>query len=307
MRTKRLGEYGLVVGGGSWVAAGLAAQVPAKGHTRHLRLRRPCLPLLQSQPAAACLRPLPAPPAGGGFGGKESRSAFLNVAAAVPAYHLRKPVRQAPPPARLRRNVRTSLAFVPARNTLHCPWLGRQRNAGSALLRHLPPAQLLVPCRPSLPFPQLLPVPSLPSSPCRLVLDRDEDMQITGTRHPFMGRYKVGPSLLLFSLLRQSFSTGSAARLRWLVGVVCGAPDTSAPTPLRSGWGAPSGARHLGYPPNVLFRCLSSRRPAGGLHQGGEAAGHRHAAVLQRGILVGHQVGPGWGVGWGGLCVCVCV
>ncbi|EFN53303.1 hypothetical protein CHLNCDRAFT_136969 [Chlorella variabilis] len=71
---------------------------------------------------------------GGGFGGKESRSAFLNVAAAVPAYHLRKPVRQAPPPARLRRNVRTSLA---------------------------------------------------------LVLDRDEDMQITGTRHPFMGRYKV--------------------------------------------------------------------------------------------------------------------
>ncbi len=32
----------------------------------------------------------------------------------------------------------------------------------------------------------------MPALTCRLVLDRDEDMQITGTRHPFMGRYKVG-------------------------------------------------------------------------------------------------------------------
>jgi len=55
---------------------------------------------------------------GGGFGGKESRSAFLNATAAVPAYLLRRPV--------------------------------------------------------------------------RLVLDRDEDMAITGHRHPFMARYKVG-------------------------------------------------------------------------------------------------------------------
>jgi xanthine dehydrogenase/oxidase len=28
--------------------------------------------------------------------------------------------------------------------------------------------------------------------PVRIVLDRDEDMQITGQRHAFMGRYKVG-------------------------------------------------------------------------------------------------------------------
>ena len=28
--------------------------------------------------------------------------------------------------------------------------------------------------------------------PVRLMLDRDEDMSTTGTRHPFMGRYKVG-------------------------------------------------------------------------------------------------------------------
>ena len=30
---------------------------------------------------------------GGGFGGKESRSAFVNAAIAVPAWHLRRPVR----------------------------------------------------------------------------------------------------------------------------------------------------------------------------------------------------------------------
>ncbi len=55
---------------------------------------------------------------GGGFGGKETRAAFLNAAAAVPAYILRRPV--------------------------------------------------------------------------RLVLDRDEDMSMTGHRHPFMAKYKVG-------------------------------------------------------------------------------------------------------------------
>jgi xanthine dehydrogenase/oxidase len=55
---------------------------------------------------------------GGGFGGKETRAAFLNAAAAVPAYLLRRPV--------------------------------------------------------------------------RLVLDRDEDMSMTGHRHPFMAKYKVG-------------------------------------------------------------------------------------------------------------------
>ena len=55
---------------------------------------------------------------GGGFGGKETRSAFINAAAAVPAHLLRRPV--------------------------------------------------------------------------RLVLDRDEDMAMTGQRHPFMARYKVG-------------------------------------------------------------------------------------------------------------------
>ncbi len=33
------------------------------------------------------------PLAGGGFGGKESRSGFINAAAAVPAYHLRRAVR----------------------------------------------------------------------------------------------------------------------------------------------------------------------------------------------------------------------
>ncbi len=27
---------------------------------------------------------------------------------------------------------------------------------------------------------------------CSIVLDRDEDMQITGQRHAFMARYKVG-------------------------------------------------------------------------------------------------------------------
>ena len=30
---------------------------------------------------------------GGGFGGKETRGIFLHCAAAVPAYHLRRPVR----------------------------------------------------------------------------------------------------------------------------------------------------------------------------------------------------------------------
>ena len=54
---------------------------------------------------------------GGGFGGKETRAAFVNAIAALPAYHLRKPV--------------------------------------------------------------------------RLVLDRDEDMSLTGHRHPFMARYKA--------------------------------------------------------------------------------------------------------------------
>ncbi|KAH7618960.1 putative Xanthine dehydrogenase 1 [Nannochloris sp. 'desiccata'] len=55
---------------------------------------------------------------GGGFGGKETRAAFLNAAAAVPAYILKRPV--------------------------------------------------------------------------RLVLDRDEDMSMTGHRHPYMAKYKVG-------------------------------------------------------------------------------------------------------------------
>ena len=55
---------------------------------------------------------------GGGFGGKETRAAFLNVCASVPAYHLRRPV--------------------------------------------------------------------------SLVLDRHVDMAVTGQRHPFLGRYKVG-------------------------------------------------------------------------------------------------------------------
>lgn len=54
---------------------------------------------------------------GGGFGGKESRAAFVNAAIAVPAWHLRRPV--------------------------------------------------------------------------RVVLDRDEDMQIMGQRHAFVGDYKV--------------------------------------------------------------------------------------------------------------------
>ena len=31
------------------------------------------------------------------------------------------------------------------------------------------------------------------SSPCSIVLDRDEDMQMTGQRHAFMGQYKVVP------------------------------------------------------------------------------------------------------------------
>ena len=57
---------------------------------------------------------------GGGFGGKETRAAFLNVCAAVPAYHMRKPV--------------------------------------------------------------------------SLVLDRHIDMAITGQRHAFLGKYKVGYS-----------------------------------------------------------------------------------------------------------------
>ena len=57
---------------------------------------------------------------GGGFGGKETRAAFINVAAAVAAYHCRKPV--------------------------------------------------------------------------RLVLDRHVDMAITGQRHAFLGKYKVGCS-----------------------------------------------------------------------------------------------------------------
>lgn len=55
---------------------------------------------------------------GGGFGGKESRSAHFNACAAVPAWHTRKAV--------------------------------------------------------------------------RLCLDRDEDMQLSGHRHAFLGRYKVG-------------------------------------------------------------------------------------------------------------------
>ena len=55
---------------------------------------------------------------GGGFGGKETRSAYFNAAAAVPAYLLQRPV--------------------------------------------------------------------------RLILDRDEDMAMSGTRHPFLGKYKLG-------------------------------------------------------------------------------------------------------------------
>jgi len=55
---------------------------------------------------------------GGGFGGKETRSAFINAMLAIPAYHLRRPI--------------------------------------------------------------------------RTMLDRDEDMQSTGTRHPFYAEYKVG-------------------------------------------------------------------------------------------------------------------
>ena len=30
------------------------------------------------------------------------------------------------------------------------------------------------------------------NKPVRLMLDRDDDMVVTGTRHPFLGRYKVG-------------------------------------------------------------------------------------------------------------------
>eukprot|EP00887_Chlorella_sp_A99_P006651 scaffold3.g6651.t1 len=62
---------------------------------------------------------------GGGFGGKESRAAFINCAAAVPAVALRRPV--------------------------------------------------------------------------RICLDRDEDMHITGTRHPFMARYKASACAVGFS------------------------------------------------------------------------------------------------------------
>lgn len=67
---------------------------------------------------------------GGGFGGKESRSAFVNAAIAVPAWHLRRPV--------------------------------------------------------------------------RVVLDRDEDMQIMGQRHAFMGRYKVIPQHMTYTCLSSS-------------------------------------------------------------------------------------------------------
>jgi xanthine dehydrogenase/oxidase len=54
---------------------------------------------------------------GGGFGGKETRSGFINAACAIAAFHLHRP--------------------------------------------------------------------------CRLVLDRDEDMQMTGQRHPFLARYRA--------------------------------------------------------------------------------------------------------------------
>ena len=70
---------------------------------------------------------------GGGFGGKESRAAFVNAAIAVPAWHLRRPV--------------------------------------------------------------------------RVVLDRDEDMQIMGQRHAFVGDYKVRHLYSTLSFLLETCST----------------------------------------------------------------------------------------------------
>jgi xanthine dehydrogenase molybdopterin-binding subunit B len=50
------------------------------------------------------------------------------------------------------------------------------------------------------------------------VLDRDEDMQISGTRHPFMGRYKVGfsPEGKLLALDLQLYcNAGYSMDIRW--------------------------------------------------------------------------------------------
>lgn len=90
VRTKRLGEPAAANLPGcfpassqsSMPAAGMACSGALQPRARHL-----------STPIAHGLPPHCTSPTGGGFGGKETRAAFVNAAAAVAAWHLRRPVR----------------------------------------------------------------------------------------------------------------------------------------------------------------------------------------------------------------------
>jgi xanthine dehydrogenase molybdopterin-binding subunit B len=113
---------------------------------------------------------------GGGFGGKETRSAFLHCATAVAAYHLRRPV--------------------------------------------------------------------------KLVLPRQADMQVTGHRHAFLGRYKAAAAAdgRILALDLQLFSNAGAAAL--LPPPCCLASTTRAPGPTSRD------------PPEALTLCLLAQATA---------------------------------------------
>lgn len=236
--------------------------------------------------------------AGGGFGGKESRSGFINAAAAVPAYHLRRAVRCAGPRTEDRRRSGTegAEASLPAASL---PMASCSQPAVLGLVARAAVAPAwFVTCRGAC---------AALAAARRIVLDRDEDMQITGQRHAFMGRYRVRVRECACVCGGGGAVGGlpSAVRARML-----------APTPLPR-------CRLVGPPPPLLsslpHACLKPLHPThpthshppptplhpppGGLHSRGAAAGAGPAPVQQRRQLAGPQASlraPAWGRVTGG-------
>ncbi|CAI5525077.1 unnamed protein product [Closterium sp. Naga37s-1] len=110
---------------------------------------------------------------GGGFGGKETRSVLVAAAACVPAWRLNRAVR-----ITLERD--DDMKVTGQRH----PFYGKYKRLGGGF-KGKETRSVLVAAAACVPAWRL-------NRAVRVTLERDDDMKVTGQRHPFYGKYKVG-------------------------------------------------------------------------------------------------------------------